>query len=71
MAWLEERIARALVGTKYEEHQWHWWRTGGAALLKWMGVPIDVDQLWGRWGSRRVATDYMAPLPDFIFTREC
>ena len=71
-AWLEERIARALVGTEYEEHRCHCWCRGGAAQLKWMGVPIDVGQLWGRYGSRRVAAEYMPPRPpDFIFTREC
>ena len=43
-AWLEERIARALAGTEYEEHWWHCWRRGGVRLLKWMGVPIDVGQ---------------------------
>ena len=69
-AWLEERIARALVGTEYEEPRWHCWRRGGAALLKWMGVPIAVGQWWDRW-ARRVAADYIAPAPDFIFTQEC
>ena len=23
LAWLEERIVRALAGTEYEEHRWH------------------------------------------------
>ena len=64
-SWLEERIARALAGTEYEEHGWHCWCRGGTALLKWMGVPIDIGQWWGRWGSRRVAADYTPPPPDF------
>ena len=61
---LEERIALVLAGTEYKEHRWHRWRRGGVALLKWMGVPIDVGQWWGKWGSRRVVAEYMpTPLP--------
>ena len=38
-AWPEERIARALMGTKYEDHGWHCCCRGGTAVLKWMGYP--------------------------------
>ena len=62
---MKERNTRALVGTPYEEHPQHCWRKGGAAVHKWVGLPLDVGQLWGRWGSRRVAVDYVPPPPPY------
>ena len=64
---MKERNTRALVGTPYEEHPQHCWRKGGAAVHKWVGLPLDVGQLWGRWGSRRVAVDYVPPPPPTKF----
>ena len=36
-----------------------------------MGLPIDVGQWWGHWGSRRTTAEYMPRPPNFIFTHEC
>ena len=34
-------------------------------------MPINDGQWWGRWGSHRIAAEYMAHTPNFVLTREC
>ena len=43
----------------------HCWKRGGAALQRYLALPAEILQWWGRWRSRRVAEDYAQPPEEY------
>ena len=63
--WLESFLEFGFRGTEYANHRWHCWKRGGAALQKYLALPAEIRQWWGRWKSRRVAEDYAQPPEEY------
>ena len=63
--WLESFLEYGFRRTEYASHRWHCWKRGGGALQKYLALPAEIRQWWGRWRSRSVPKHYAQPPEEY------
>ena len=63
--WLESFLEYRFRGTEFASHRWHCWKRRGTGVQKYLALPAEIRQWWGRWRSRRGAEDYAQPPAEY------